>query len=237
MSLRRVSLCLLLPAVLCPQPPTGAIRGTVVDELKSIPLHTANIELRGEGIRRLVQATGGEFRITGLPPGVYDLTITGSFLVPTTIRSVALKPAEIRGLPPIQVASSLIDCGAGTLRFFHPLDHPEPGKGTLAGAVVDEQQHPLAGVRVRVGSLGQAAGQAAGQATTDEEGRFSIDNVPAGGRYEIEIAREGYYTETYSDFQVQAGYEAVNGGLNLAACGHDRCDPALRPVRLVRACA
>lgn len=228
MSLRGAGLCILLPAMLCPQQPTGEIRGAVIDELKALPLHTANVELRGDGVRRIVQSGAAGYRISGLPAGIYDLTISGSFLLPTTVRSVRLRPGEARVLPAIRLMGDFI-CGRRSPAYLRPLDQTDAARGGLAGSITDEHGQPLAGARVRVGDIGEAI--------TDEKGRFSIDNLPAHDRYEIEVAHDGYYTEDFTDLRVQAGYEAVYSPEHLSACPKDRCDPALRPVRPLPACA
>ncbi len=205
----------------------------VVDELNAVPLHTPTIELRGEGIRRVVQASASGYRISGLPAGVYDLTITGSFLVPTTIRSVRLKAGEIRVLPPVETVSGIFECGR-RYDFLHPLDQADAGKGSLGGTIVDDHGSPVADARVRV-YISNA--DVIGSAVTDAAGRYSISDVPAGKRYLIEVRHDGYYTEDFADFRVLAGYEAVYYRQNLEACEAGRCIPALRPVRLSPPCA
>jgi hypothetical protein len=215
-NLRAFGLFFLWSVVVSSQAPAGEIRGTLVDELNAVPLHTPGIELRGEGIRRVVQAGASGYRIPGLPAGVYDLTITGSFLVPTTIRSVRLKAGEIRVLPPVETVLSIFECGR-RYDFLRPLDQGDAGKGSLAGTVVDNHGSPLPDARVRV----------------------HISNagiIASGKRYQIEVTHDGYYTEDFADFRVLAGYEAVYYRENLEACEHGRCIPALRPVRLLPYC-
>jgi hypothetical protein len=217
----------MLAAVrMSPQPPTGEIRGTVVDELKSVPLHTPRIELRGEGIRRVVQAGASGYRIPGLPAAVYDLTITGSFLVPMTIRTVRLNAGEIRELPPVQMTSAIIGGCRRTPRFLRPLDNAS--RGSIGGTVVGAQNRPLGGARVLVGE--------AGTAVTDGEGRFLIDDLPARDRYGIEVAHDGYYTGHFSDFHAQGGYEAVYDAVSLQPCDTGRCVAALQPFRPEAGC-
>ena len=197
------------------QPPIGEIRGTVVDDLKAVPLHAATIELRGEGIRRIVQAGETGYRVTGLPAGVLPPpTITGSFLVPTTIRSVHLQAGEVRSLPPVETSSDIIGCGRRRPAFLRPLDRAEAARGALAGTIVDDHGRPLPGTRVRVGIIATSI--------TDDEGRFSIADVPARDRYEIEVGHDGYYTEESTDFRVQAG---LRSGLQPRVSGSLRKRP------------
>jgi hypothetical protein len=228
---RGIALCLigLVAARLSAQQPAVEIRGTVIDPLKSVPLHASTIELRGEGIRRIVPAGEPGYRITGLPDGVYDLTISGSFLIPLTIRSVRVAPGQVRLLPPVEpAAAQYIGCGRRLPAFLRPLDQPEAARGALAGTILDEHGQPLRGARVRAG-LNRGT-------VTDDDGRFSIGDVPAPAGYDIEVAHDRYYTEEFTGFRVQAGYETVYPAERLEPCEKDRCDPALRPVRPVKGC-
>jgi len=209
--------------------PAGEIRGTIIDPVKSVPLHAPTIELRGEGIRRIVQGGEPGYRITGLPAGVFDLTISGSFLLPLTIRSVRIAPGQVRVLPPVEpAAAEYIECGRRLPAFLRPLDQPEAASGALTGMIVDDHGQPLRGARVRAG-LNHTT-------FTDDDGHFSIAGVPAPARYDIEVAHDGYYTENFTGFRVQAGYEAVYPGEHPERCEKDRCDPALRPVRPIKGC-
>jgi hypothetical protein len=52
---------------------------------------------------------------------------------------------------------------------------PDPGVASVAGRITDQSDHPVAGVLVRVGR-----DQYEGYARTDSDGRFALDNVPAG---------------------------------------------------------
>src|SRR5579871_4112798 len=126
MIVRAAGLVFLLPFLLIPQQPMGEIRGTIVNDLKGVPLHSAAIELRGEGLRRIVQTTGEGYRITAVPAGAYDLTISGSFLVRTIIRSVHLKAGETLVLPPIRPPHELMyDCARRLPVFFRLLDQTD----------------------------------------------------------------------------------------------------------------
>ncbi len=236
--MRRTVSCLIglivAATAVSPQQPTGGIRGTVADELRSVPFHAATIELRGEGIRRVVQAGGDGFRISGVPAGVYELGVSESFYFPMTIRSVHVKAGEVRVLPPLElVFGGVEDCHHRVPIFLRVLDQPPAGKGSVGGTVVDDRGRTLADARVRlyIDNAGFT-----GSGITDTEGRFSISDAPAGNRYRIEIAHDGYYTEEFSDFTVQSGYETVYDPLSLEPCESGRCVPSLRPVRPMTGC-
>lgn len=66
----------------------------------------------------------------------------------------------------------------------------------LTGKVINEKNEPLGGVSIKV--IGN------GGATTDQEGRFSL-NLTAGKKYEIEFSAVGYAGKIISDVEVASG--------------------------------
>ena len=46
----------------------------------------------------------------------------------------------------------------------------------------------------------------------------------------------GFFTEDFSDFEVQLGQESFYDLIDLAPCEKDRCQPALRPIRSLPPC-
>lgn len=226
----------LLPAALTPQLSSGEIRGVVVSAQPDM-LHTARVVLRnGQTIRRSQTGANGAFTFRQLPPGVYDLEISEDFFHTLTIRSVRLESGEIRALPPVALTYEgvVVDCNRRSPDYVRPIDHFDVGKGEFAGRVVDDHGHPLADARIRlyipgVGNLGSAI--------TSDAGRFSIPDVPVRSRFEIEVDRDGFFTEDFSGFEVQPGYESSYDRLDLAPCEKGRCLPALRPIRPLHACS
>jgi hypothetical protein len=169
-----------------------------------------------------------------VPAGVYQLEVSESFYFPLTIRSVRVKPGDVRVLPPLELTFEGVEgCHHRAPAFLRVLDPPSAGKGSVGGTAVDDRGRALADARVRLYIDDSAT---SGTGITDPEGRFSIGDAPAGNPYKIEIARDGYYTEEFSDFTVRAGYETVYDRLSLEPCGNGRCVPALRPVRPVTGC-
>jgi hypothetical protein len=61
-------------------------------------------------------------------------------------------------------------------------------------------------------------------------------DIPLRRDYKIEIARDGYFTEEFADFKIQAGYEAVYDRLYLEPCETGRCQSSLRPIRVLPHC-
>ncbi|MEJ0102934.1 MAG: outer membrane beta-barrel protein [Bacteroidota bacterium] len=70
----------------------------------------------------------------------------------------------------------------------------------LSGKIVNEKNEPVPGVTIKIAG-------AAGGATTDIEGRYTL-NLGAGKKYEIEFSAVGYQTKTITDAEV------VNGQFN-----------------------
>lgn len=226
---------IVLPAVVSSQQPVGEIRGAVVNAVPDMA-HAGRVELRSGQTRRLAQTgTTGAFDFYQLPPGIYDLEISENFFRAMTIRAVSIQSGEVRTLPPVTLRfeGAIIDCNRRSPDFLHPLDRFEAGKGALAGRIIDDHGHPLADAKVRL-YISNAG--IIGSAITDDTGRFSIPDVPARSRYEIEVVRDGFFTEDFSDFEVQPGYESFYDRIDLAPCEKDRCQPALRPIRPLNPC-
>lgn len=232
--LRSVGVLLLLPAILAPQQPAGEIRGSILGAGPDL-LHIARVELRNGELRRLAETGTGTFDFRPLPPGVYDLRISMPFYLDTIIRSVPIKPGEVRALPPVAPMFEGMNggCGRRIPAFLRPLDEPDATKGSLEGRIIDDNGHPLAGARVR---LAISNVDIPGATVTDSSGRFSLPDVPARSRYEIEVAHEGFFTEDFSDFAVQAGYESFYDRIDLFPCEKGHCEPALRPIRILPVC-
>ncbi len=228
-------LLVLSPAALIPQLSTGEIRGVVLSARPDM-LHTARIELRNGETRRFAQTGGtGAFDFTRVPPGIYELEISEDFFRTMPIRGVRVPSGEVRTLPPVAlIFDGIADCNRRWPGYLSPLDRFDAGKGALAGRTIDNRGHPLAGagVRLYISNVGVL-----GSAITDDTGRFSIPDVPARSRYEIEVAHDGFFTEDFPDFEVQPGFESFYDRIDLAPCEKDRCQPALRPIRKLHSCA
>lgn len=232
MSVRAAGLFLLWSVVVSSQEPSAALRGTVVNAGGDL-LHTARIELRGGEIRRLAETgTTGAFEFQGVPPGVYSLRISENLYFPATIRSVRLDAGRVRVLPPLELLFEGVSNCRRTPGFLRVLDRLDAGKGSLGGTIADDHGRPLSEARIRVylDNVGMI-----GSAESDADGRFEVRDLPARDRYKVELARDGHYTEDFSEFLVQAGYETVYN-LDLTACENGRCIQAVHPVRSIPAC-
>jgi hypothetical protein len=136
--------------------PGGAIEGVVLDEATRQPAAGAAVtaaQERGGARRGATSGPGGRFRITGLRPGVYELTASTEGRWTRDAAVVGLGVAE-------QVASVDLLVSAGPV---------------IRGAVLDEQRAPVPGVTV------VAVGPGGGRSTpTDARGAFSIEGLAPG---------------------------------------------------------
>lgn len=97
------------------------------------------------------------------------------------------------------VALALVaGCGADELNASTTAttqEQPVTPTGTVSGQVLDTLLEPLSGATVRL-----SVGVAARSTTTDDEGHFTFDEVPAGSEVLVSIGKEGYATVRTSVF-------------------------------------
>lgn len=226
-------LLFLLPAVLVAQAQNGEIRGVVVDN-RHEPIHTSQLVLRGGGIERTAQSDDtGSYRFMAVPAGEYDLTITAPFFYTSTVRAVRLQGNEVRVLPPLEMVFEGYDCTARVPAYLSPLDRSDMNKGALGGMIVDDHGRALPDAKVTLFVPGAGV---TSSTISNHEGRFSVRDISLRRDYRIEVAREGYFTEEFADFKIQAGFEAIYDRLNLEACEPGRCQSSLRPIRILPHC-
>jgi len=231
---RAVSLLLLLlPAVLVAQERNGEIRGFVMD-IRHEPIHTSQAVLRGTGIERTAQSdNAGLYRFIAVPAGEYELTITSSFFYTSTIRTLRLQEDAVYVLPSVELVFEGYDCTTRVPAYLYPLDRFDANKGALGGVIVDDHGHALAEAKVTLSAPGAGV---TSSTITNREGRFSVRDIPLRRGYQIEVVRDGYFTEEFADFNIQAGYEAVYDRLYLEPCEKGRCQSSLRPIRILPHC-
>jgi hypothetical protein len=225
-----LTLLVLLPAVLVPQDRDGEIRGLAVDTTRE-PIQ---VVLRGTGIERTVQGDdAGFYRFIGLPAGEYELTIIGPFSY-ISIRAVGLQRSAVRVLPAIELAFRGIDCTGRFPAYLRPLDRFDADRGALGGVIVDDYGRVLTEAKV---TLFVPNAGVKNSTVTDRDGRFSFADIPLRRDYKIEVVRDGYFTEEFADFKIQAGYEAVYDRFYLEPCEKGRCQSSLKTIRVLPACA
>ena len=92
----------------CPQASTATLTGTVLDLNRDV-LQGARVTVTAQSgfVSRSAQSgNDGQFAFTGLPPGVYKLTVTAPGMSPFTSDDIALQAREARILPPVTLAVS-----------------------------------------------------------------------------------------------------------------------------------
>jgi protocatechuate 3,4-dioxygenase beta subunit len=141
--------------------PGGVIEGVVLDERTREPVAGAVIGahrdrsamlLAEAGGHRAVADTAGRFRLTGLPPGAYELEAHGEVRRSRAPTVIGLGVAE-------QLADVELLIGRGA---------------RIRGTVVDEAGAAVSAARVLV------LGARGGDATTDAAGAFALDGVAPG---------------------------------------------------------
>src|ERR1700733_15362288 len=83
--------------------------------------------------------------------------------------------------------------------------------GSIAGTVLDPSGGALSKAIVVVHRV---SGSVSKEATTDGQGRFSVDSLPAG-TYTVEVASQGFATATRTGVQITAG-QLLNISIQLA---------------------
>jgi outer membrane receptor protein involved in Fe transport len=87
-----------------------------------------------------------------------------------------------------------------------PASAQSPTSGSLSGRITDSSGGVIPGVAVK---LSGPALQGVRTAVTDPEGIYRFPDVPPGGDYKIEAARQGLQTVSQAGFQVFLGQEAT----------------------------
>lgn len=223
----------LLPVTLVAQKNRDEILGSVVD-IRREPMRAARVVLRGTGIERTVNSDdAGLYRFTAVPTGVYELTIIAPWFYPITIRAVRLQRGAVRVLPRVElVFEGLPACNTQIPIYLRPLDRFNADMGALGGMLVDDHGRAISEARVTLLVRGVGASNST---ITDREGRFSVMDTPRD--YRVQVVRAGYFTEEFTDFKIQAGYQTVYDRLDLEPCERGRCQPSLKQIRILPGCA
>ncbi len=87
---------------------SGSLSGTVLDTNRNV-LQGARVTLvdpSGSVIRTVNSGSNGEFAFTGVPPGVYKLTVTAPGMSTFTSSQIPLHVAEVRIVPTVTLSVS-----------------------------------------------------------------------------------------------------------------------------------
>jgi hypothetical protein len=115
---------------------SGEIRGTLTDPTgATVPKATVDVEDSERGIRRsVVTESDGEYRVTGLPPSIYSVTVRISGFRTETHKGVALNIGETLILDfHLQVAA-----GTAQVEVTEELPVVETAKGSQADTLVQQ---------------------------------------------------------------------------------------------------
>jgi hypothetical protein len=148
---------------LVPAPNTSSLKGRVVDKTTGRGIPNAEVIFLGDLTLRVRTAADGSFLLSGI------MASSGSF--PVQVRHpdflTIFDPQTGRNYQNVTVRSGDENVNFVTLELY-PLGTP----ALIAGQVVNaETLEPIAGATVTLGGK---------QATTDAEGKFSIQNAPTG---------------------------------------------------------
>lgn len=174
--------------------PGGTLTGTITAEDGSVVPGATVAALRHTGpLTRAAQAqttvfdAQGEFRLEGLPPGIYDVVGGAADHALTRVRDVELGTAEV-------VVALVL-----------------PEGGRISGRVLDASTgEPLALARVEVErslAAGASIAPLRSSALTDDAGAFEIDGVEPG-RCSVYAYALDYAPRAISGLEVEAGADA-----------------------------
>lgn len=162
--------------------PQGSITGTV-RSASGAPVGGALVEvLSGPSDSRATTNRSGKFRLRGLQPGSYALSVSARTTGAAVLEGISV--------------------GARTADVAVQLDEPDEAQpGTLFGTVKDDAGHALPGATVEI-----VSGPSTGSAVTGDGGRYEIGSL-AAGTYTLRASAEGYWGNTWDQVLLAAGHE------------------------------
>lgn len=188
----------------------ATVAGTVWDSLRSAPMDSVRVRLRGTELADVTDAQG-RFRIPGVEEGSYVLEVADAaspFVGPV--------PRQVQATPGELTEARLATPGPTTLAGEMCPDADE-GSAVVAGRVVrSDGGGPVQGGRVAaswaseaadgeraaaaegggdVDDAGEASPYVQREVRTDAEGRYRICGVPSGAEVAVRAAAQGSVTE------------------------------------------
>ncbi len=194
-------LCLALASTaIFAQEPTGAIEGVVADPQNAV-VPNANVTVRNKATnftRSTTTADDGHYRFSQLPPGSYEIKVTGTNFKTSVVTDVRV---EVGRIVPQDVkleiggAAEEVNVIGTTEAQVDRIDN------TVAGVVADPQNAvvPNANVTVR-----NKATNFTRSTTTADDGHYRFSQLPPG-TYEIKVAGTNFKTSVVTDVRVEVG--------------------------------
>jgi len=140
--------------------------------------------------------SGGNYRITGVPGGAYELIAEKTGYRTVTFDTIAVDPGS-EGTPLRPKIPFLQKAETTTTATLDPAARP---LGSITGMAMLQGTGDFSGIRVQLDNTGVVT-------VTDEEGRYRLTNVDAG-TYAIHFSAPGYRNHTIREVVVRAGEEA-----------------------------
>jgi hypothetical protein len=196
------------------------------------------IEAREQSGRTPLQlgssAADGTYVLRGLPPGIYNLRITATGLRPAEVHDVQLgdAPVILPGVP-LEV-QPFNDCG-GTGQPAYYRVGPDPSSGAIGGVIMSDEAVPVEGATVALYVNGKGR---IGSQRTSERGIFHFVGLQVQSEeYWISIEHDGFFPEEVRELLVFPGLESVYSSITMEACSPRHCQPYLKAIRVLPACA
>lgn len=155
----------------------GTAAGTVTDEAGA-PLVDIEVAMTGQGVtRRVITGEDGHYRLGALPPGAYQITVSGFGYLPAT-GELEVAAGEVSNHDAVLEAKATYDL-AGTVT-------DSQGRPPLTGGTVTVLDTPLPAV-----DLG-------------EDGEFAVDALPVGD-YVLQISADGCHAVEHATVTIEDG--------------------------------
>lgn len=160
-------------------PATAGIYGKVTDATTTQPISGAIVyvaSLVGAGTLSGKTDTYGNYTISSIEPGLYDIDIEKLGYEPARWRDLYLSEGEVRRFDAQLVPKALYTLNG---RVTHSIT------GSPVGSVIVSMYNYETGLLI-------------GRTTTDGQGYYSITNIEVG-RVDVRFAKEGYVTHIYKN--------------------------------------
>jgi hypothetical protein len=166
---------LQIALALAGRPAFGAIRDRTADPVDAARVILVPRDAEGAQPLSALSDPAGAFHFDLVPPGAFDLFVKAAGFAPLTLPTL-LVPA---GAEPWDLGTAFLAAGEA-----------------IEGRVVDDGGSAIAGARVRVLSEeaeeGRPSAATEAQVTTDEAGRFTLADQPAGTPCRLEVSASGF---------------------------------------------